>query len=86
MMPPTKRPPKNTLKNSSTAKPASEAVNCSVIARPRIILKKTIAVASFNNDSPSTRIVNRCGAPSSLNSAITATGSVAEIRAPKSYA
>jgi len=50
------------------------------------MLKPTIAVASLNKLSPSTSIVRRFGAPISLKRAITATGSVAEISAPKSIA
>ena len=42
-----------------------------------------MAVASFNNDSPSTRTVSLWGAPNSLKNEITATGSVADIKAPK---
>ena len=50
---------------------------------PNRILNSTMAVASLKRLSPSTRIANLLGAPTSLNSAITATGSVAAISAPK---
>ncbi len=46
----------------------------------------TMAVASFNRLSPSTSMVRRFGALSSLKRAMTATGSVVEINAPKSMA
>ena len=48
------------------------------------IVKATIAVASLNRLSPSTRIASRLGAPRSLKIATTATGSVAETIAPSS--
>ena len=84
---PTRAPPIKTSKKSNTAPPASAQVNAAPLrANKRIILNTTIAVASFNKDSPSTRIVSLSGAPSSLNSEITATGSVAEIRAPNKSA
>lgn len=41
-------------------------------------IKKTIAVPSFNKDSPSTKVLNRTLAPNYLSNATTATGSVAE--------
>lgn len=40
--------------------------------------KNTIAVPSFNKDSPSTSVLKRTLAPSYFNSATTATGSVAD--------
>ena len=50
------------------------------------ILNKTIAVASLKILSPSTNVTRRFGALSSLNNAMTATGSVAEINAPNKSA
>lgn len=49
----------------------------------RMMVKSTIAVASLKMLSPSTIVTNLFGAPISLNKAMTATGSVAEISAPK---
>ena len=84
---PTRAPPTKTLKKSNTAPPASAQVNAAPLrANKRIILNTTMAVASFNKDSPSTRIVSLSGAPSSLNKEITATGSVADIKAPNKSA
>ena len=50
------------------------------------MLKSTIAIPSLSSDSPSTRTSSRLGTPSSRKVAVTATGSVAEISAPKSSA
>ena len=84
---PTRAPPIKTLKKPNTAPPASSQVNAAPLrANKRIILNTTMAVASFNKDSPSTRIVSLSGAPNSLNKEITATGSVAEIKAPNKSA
>jgi len=51
--------------------------------KERITKKRASAVPSLKSDSPSNMSVNRLGAPSSLKSANTATGSVAEISEPK---
>lgn len=50
---------------------------------PRNIIKNTIAVPSFNRDSPSIRVLNLTLAPNSFIRAITATGSVADSIAPR---
>jgi hypothetical protein len=50
------------------------------------LLNSTIATASFSKLSPSTKTDSRPGAFKSLKSAMTATGSLAEISAPKSGA
>lgn len=47
-------------------------------AKSKKSAKKTMAVPSFNNDSPYTKVLNLTLAPSYLRSATTATGSVAE--------
>jgi hypothetical protein len=46
-------------------------------------MKKTIAVPSFNSDSPSTRVLNLTLAPNYFNKATTATGSVADNTQPR---
>ncbi len=51
---------------------------------PSTTRNRATAVPSLNSDSPSKMIVSRRGAPKSLNSASTATGSVAEMIAPNS--
>ena len=68
--------------NSTAAEPAdASAVPIMTAAR---MINNTIAVASLNRLSPSTRMVRRLGAPRSLKIATTATGSVAETMAPSS--
>ena len=84
---PTTTPPKNTRINSIMADRLEPTVSdspCNTIVNR--ILNTTIAVASLKSDSPSTSTFSRSGAPSSLNSATTATGSVADISAPNSSA
>jgi hypothetical protein len=50
------------------------------------MLNSTMATPSLRRLSPSTRVSSRPGTPSSRKTATTATGSVAEIRAPKTSA
>jgi hypothetical protein len=62
----------------------SELIPCHPERRiSRIMRKRAREVPSLNNDSPSKIRDNRFGAPYSLKSASTATGSVAEISAAK---
>mmetsp|Transcript_13926 Transcript_13926/g.25784 ORF Transcript_13926/g.25784 Transcript_13926/m.25784 type:complete len:223 (-) Transcript_13926:297-965(-) len=52
-------------------------------SKRNIVRYRTIAIASFRMDSPKTRTRRDGLTPSRLKTAITVTGSVAEIRAPK---
>ena len=84
---PNRAPPMNTLRNSRNILSASDQpIPPPSTAIPSSIEKATIAVASLSSDSPSTSTFSRFGAPSSLNRATTATGSVADISAPKTSA
>ena len=83
---PTITPPSRTsakfqeaLRRLTSADPGWTAVAMTMV-------KRTIAVASLKMLSPSINVVSLFGAPISLNNAITATGSVADIRAPKTSA
>ncbi len=53
------------------------------LARSMKSIKKTIAVPSFNKDSPSTKVLNLTLAPNYFSKATTATGSVAERTHPR---
>ena len=62
--PPTSRPPKKTAPNSSAPVRSVLIENVPAAMTPRMILDSTMAVASLNRLSPSTRTVRRLGAPS----------------------
>eukprot|EP00962_Isochrysis_galbana_P018950 scaffold5502_cov115-Isochrysis_galbana.AAC.2 len=53
---------------------------------PKKISQMTMALPSFSMDSPAMTMVRTGGAPSSLSSATTATGSVAASTEPKASA
>ena len=86
MTPPTKTPPKKTLRNSGIIGKIVFTEKFADNANASKMLNNTMAVASLKSDSPSTKSINRLGTPNSLNKATTATGSVADIKAPNNKA
>ena len=63
---------------------AAKVASFSPVAIPRIAINTTTPTPSLNNDSPVIFVSHDFGAPAFFNMPRTATGSVGEIRAPKS--
>ena len=76
-----RRGPPKAMRTKLTATPKKE--EDPPFAKSIKSAKNTIAVPSFIKDSPSMRVLNLTLAPSSLSSATTATGSVADRTHPK---
>ena len=76
---PSKGPPIDVLRKVTNTAPTVVSYPFTI---PKNIMKNTMAVPSFNRDSPSIRVLNLTLAPSSFIRAITATGSVADNIAP----
>ncbi len=81
---PTPRPtatPVPTMRKKSTVAPAKET--CPEVMASSTMPNSTMPVPSLSRLSPSTSRRRRCGAPTALNTEITAMGSVADTRAAK---
>ncbi len=81
---PRSTPTRTMTRKTTTPRATVEAPWNPVLTTPSTTKNRATAVPSLNSDSPSKMIVSRRGAPKSLNSASTATGSVAEMIAPNS--
>jgi len=77
---PSKGPPRETLTKFPITSPNDYEFPLTKSIKS---VKKSIAVPSFNSDSPSTKVLNLTLAPSSFSKETTATGSVAERTDPK---
>ncbi len=85
---PSTRPPRNSRRKTSTTppgEPGMAALESTRLTRmPMKRPKAAMATASFSSDSPSARIDNRLGAPTSRKMLMTAAGSVVDTTAPSS--
>src|SRR5580692_11066338 len=79
---PNRPPPTNDMKNSLSPEPMSSSRAVPII--PSKTANSAIAAASLSRASPSTRRVNRAGAPMSRKMAMTAAGSVVDTTEPSS--